>query len=108
MDGSQRRHSTLRNAVEAEGTVQGVGEADTGEEAMRLARTLTPDVVLHRLQVPDERGRVLLCREVNGLTNPPLVVLYHRDREYDGLGGLACPLSEANGLALCMEALFRA
>ena len=98
VDGSRRRRSIVRGAVEADGTARVVGEAGTGEEAVRLARTLAPDVVLLRLKFPDERGGVLLCRELKYLADPPLVVLYG-DREEHGRSALAYLLSGADGFA---------
>ena len=69
VDGSRRRRSIVGGAVEADGATQVVGEAGTGEEAVRLARTLAPDVILLRLTFPDERDGMLLCRKLNNLAD---------------------------------------
>ena len=46
----------LRELLEAAGQLEVVGEATDGEEAVRMATTLQPDVVLMDLRMPDSQG----------------------------------------------------
>ncbi|MCS7081320.1 MAG: response regulator transcription factor, partial [Chloracidobacterium sp.] len=46
----------LRALLEAEEDIEVVAEAATGEEALRLARALRPDVVLMDLKLPGMGG----------------------------------------------------
>jgi DNA-binding NarL/FixJ family response regulator len=46
----------LRTRFQLEPDIQVVGEASTGAEALRLAQTLLPDVVLMDVQMPDMDG----------------------------------------------------
>lgn len=48
--------SGLRAQLELDGSIDLVGEAATGAEALALATQLTPDVVLMDLQLPDQNG----------------------------------------------------
>lgn len=97
-DGSSGRRSAIKRAAEADGTARVVGEADNGAEAVRLTRALLPDVVLLRLELPNERDGVLVCRELKNLPEPPLVVLYGNGEEYER-EGLAYLISGADGFA---------
>ena len=49
------RHA-LRTRFNLEPDLEVVGEASTGREALALAQTLTPDVVLMDIQMPDIDG----------------------------------------------------
>ena len=46
----------LRGRFQLEPDLQVVGEASTGREALTLAQTLTPDVVLMDIEMPDMDG----------------------------------------------------
>lgn len=46
----------LRERFHLEPDMQVVGEASTGREALNLAQTLTPDVVLMDIEMPDMDG----------------------------------------------------
>ena len=46
----------LRERFHLEADMQVVGEASTGREALNLAQTLTPDVVLMDIEMPDMDG----------------------------------------------------
>lgn len=54
----------LRELLEAAGQLEVVGEATDGEEAVRMATSLQPDVVLMDLRMPDAQG---VCHEHVGL-----------------------------------------
>ena len=47
----------FRTVLEATGTIEVVGEAGDGEEAIRVADALEPDVVLMDIQMPRRRSR---------------------------------------------------
>ena len=98
VDGSRRRRSITRGAVEVDGAAEVVGEAGTAGEAVLLARALDPDGGPLRRRLPDVRAGGALCRELKDLADPPLVVL-HDDREGHGQSGLAYLLSGADGYA---------
>ncbi|MDQ3641498.1 MAG: response regulator transcription factor [Actinomycetota bacterium] len=46
----------LRELLEAAGQLEVVGEATDGEEAVRMATSLQPDVILMDLRMPDSQG----------------------------------------------------
>ena len=65
----------LRAALEADAGLQVVGEASGGDEAVRLARELRPDVVLMDLQLgPGIDGAAATAR-VRELPDPPRVLI---------------------------------
>ena len=74
-----------------------VGEAADGESGVRVARDLSPDVVLLDVQLPDITGFEVL-RLVHGEPDPPAVVLissrdasdYGRRVERSGARGFIC------------------
>lgn len=51
-----------------------VGDAADGSEAMRLALTLDPDLVILDIELPDTDG-FRVTRQLKALPRPPLVVL---------------------------------
>jgi DNA-binding NarL/FixJ family response regulator len=69
----------VRSMLEPAG-VQIAGEAGTGEDALRMAATLTPDVVLLDLELPDLDGLAVL-RRLKAQERPVavLVVTMHDD-----------------------------
>ncbi len=54
----------LRELLELVGRLEVIGEAGDGEEAVRMATTLRPDIVLMDLRMPDSKG---ICHEQVGL-----------------------------------------
>ncbi len=70
--------ASARAILEADG-FEVVGEADTGEAAIEVARSLAPDVILLDVQLPDMDGFAVaeaLCK--NGWT-PAIVLTSSRD-----------------------------
>ncbi|HXE74857.1 MAG TPA: response regulator transcription factor [Candidatus Xenobia bacterium] len=64
----------LRKLLEAEPDFQVVGEASDGEEAVRLARQILPDVLLLDLAMPHQPGLEAL-RELASLQSPVRTIL---------------------------------
>jgi DNA-binding NarL/FixJ family response regulator len=64
----------LRTLLELEADLEVAGEAPSGEEAVRQARVLRPDVVLLDV-VMEGIGGVEACRALRSLPNPPRVLM---------------------------------
>jgi len=65
----------LRALLSATGRVTVVGEASSGAQAIELARTLTPDVVLMDLQMGEGMDGVSATRALQELDHPPRVLI---------------------------------
>jgi DNA-binding NarL/FixJ family response regulator len=65
-----------RAVLSAEGDIQIVGEADTGEEALRLVRAAAPDLVLLDLNLAGELNGIELCRRIKALPHAPYVLVF--------------------------------
>ncbi|GAA1458175.1 response regulator transcription factor [Nocardiopsis exhalans] len=66
--------SGLRMILEADPGIEVVGEGSDGEQAVRLAEELTPDVVLLDIRMPGTDGLAAAAR-LSELPDPPRVVL---------------------------------
>lgn len=78
----------LRAVLEA-GGVDVVAEAATGEEALELIGSTTPEVVLCDLRLGEGMNGVEVTAEVNKLPSPPVVVILTTyDRDSDLLGAI--------------------
>jgi DNA-binding NarL/FixJ family response regulator len=81
-----------------------VGEAADGESGVRVARDLSPDVVLLDVQLPDSTGFELV-RLIAGETDPPAIILissrdasdYGRRIERSGALGFICKVELSAG-----------
>lgn len=69
----------LRNVLEGQADMEIVGEAGDGEEALRLAREVKPDVVVLDINMPEMNG-VEATRKLARLDNAPriLIVSVHK------------------------------
>jgi len=65
----------LRALLAATGRVAVVGEASSGAQAIELARTLAPDVVLMDLQMGEGMDGVSATRALQELDHPPRVLI---------------------------------
>ena len=66
--------ASARAILEADG-FEVVGEADTGEAAIAIARSVAPDVILLDVQLPDMDGFAVLAQLAAGDGRGPAVVL---------------------------------
>lgn len=65
-----------RAILRAEEDVQVVGEADTGEEALRLVTEASPDLVVLDLNLVGKLNGIELCRRIKALPDPPYVLVF--------------------------------
>jgi len=96
----------LRTVLELEPGFEVVGEAATGEQAVRQAHALTPDVVLMDVQMPGLNG-VEATRQItgSGLTARVLILTTFDDEDYvlDGIraGAAGYLLKDVRAEELC-------
>lgn len=92
-------HPTMRfglsSFLELEGGADIVGEADSAEEAVYLARKLAPDVVLLDLRLEGDRDGLEACRTIKNLPNPPYILVHSAHNSDDVL--FSCRFSGADG-----------
>jgi DNA-binding NarL/FixJ family response regulator len=102
----------LRSALAADGTLEVVGEAATGADALQLARRKLPDVVLVDLRLPDMTGEVLCRRLSDGFPTIAVIVLttYLSEETVRGAlqAGAVGYVTKASGLAELRAAIERA
>src|SRR5579862_1489366 len=73
----------LRALLESQPDMQVIGEAGDGAEAVRLARTLRPDIVLLDISMPGVDGLQALRRmQAERLPSRALVLTMHAENEY--------------------------
>ncbi|OGP20262.1 MAG: hypothetical protein A2038_08175 [Deltaproteobacteria bacterium GWA2_57_13] len=83
VDDNQRFRETLKQHLQQEPEVTVVGEACDGEEAVRLAQKLRPDLVLMDISMPGANGLVA-TKEIKD-TRPEIKVIMlsiHREQTY--------------------------
>ncbi len=71
----------LRRILETEPDLRVVGEASTAEEAFQQAATLTPDVVLMDIRIPETTG-LEVTRELHRKGFPGKVIMLSMYGEY--------------------------
>ena len=71
----------LRSLLEEIGNLEVAGEATNGEEALKLAVDLSPDVVLLDVRMPGMDG-IEAARQLNSLVEPPAVIFTTAYDEY--------------------------
>jgi DNA-binding NarL/FixJ family response regulator len=73
----------IRHVLESEAGFEVVGEAANGAEAVALATTLRPDVVVLDISMPDESGLQVAARIRRGSAPPRILMLsMHSNAEY--------------------------
>jgi two-component system response regulator NreC len=83
VDDHQMFRAGIKALIEAEGRMQVVGEAGTGEEAVERVRELKPDVVVMDLSMPGTNGLDATRRiAALGLDTKVLVLTVHAEEEY--------------------------
>jgi len=85
VDDEPQIHRFLKPALEAAGYV--ALRADTGAEALRLAASGAPDLILLDLGLPDMDGQVVLSR-LRAFCAAPVIILSARDREAEKIAAL--------------------
>ncbi len=98
----------LRTLLSAESEFEVVGDAENGEEGLRMARNTQPDVILMDLRMPVMDGVTATKRIKAALSKPQIIVLTTFDDDqavYDGLkaGAIGYLLKDAS-----TETLFNA
>ena len=86
VDDSPRFGEEARGLLEHEGVCV-VAVAASGDEAVRLAQALAPDLVLLDISLGDESGFDVACRLVDGAeADPPAVIFVstYDEREFSG------------------------
>jgi DNA-binding NarL/FixJ family response regulator len=75
--------SGIRNLLEKASGIEVVGEANGGEEALKLAETLLPDVLLLDMEMPDLKG-VEVAQRLREMGSPVriLALSAYDDRQY--------------------------
>ena len=75
--------SGIRNLLEKAAGIEVVGEANGGEEAIRLAESLLPDVLLLDMEMPDLKG-VEVAQKLREMGSPVriLALSAYDDRQY--------------------------
>lgn len=80
VDDAQQVRRVLRTALSAEGYT--IFEAGTGEEALDLLRTSTPDAILLDVNMPGMTG-LETCQEIRRFSDVPILMLTVRNAERD-------------------------
>jgi two-component system response regulator DevR len=65
-----------RAVLSAEGDMQIVGEADTGEDALRLVTEAAPDLVVLDLNLEGKPNGIELCRRIKALPDAPYILVF--------------------------------
>lgn len=73
----------LRGMLAAEADIEVIGEAGSGAEAVALARTLRPDVILMDLRMPDGDGVKATARIRGEVSAAQVMVLTTYDTDND-------------------------
>src|SRR5215475_12204940 len=71
----------LRRILEAEPDLTVVGDAANGSEAVRLAKQLSPDVVIMDISMPEQDGLQSLRQIVTGGQSRVLILTVHLEHE---------------------------
>lgn len=83
VDDTATVRESLRWLLEDEPGLVVVGEAATGEEALKLADNLNPDLIILDIELPDING-FEVTRQLKAGANPPFIILLsmHYDSIY--------------------------
>ena len=84
MDDHPMMRNGLRDALEASGRFEVVGEAGDGEEAVKTAEELRPDVIVMDVLMPRKDG-IDACREIVELPLGTRVLMLTASTEMDAV-----------------------
>ena len=73
VDDEPPARSRLRQLLEEDGAHRVVGEAANGQQALQMAASLAPDVVLLDISMPGLNG-IETARHLNGFEHPPCII----------------------------------
>jgi DNA-binding NarL/FixJ family response regulator len=76
VDGHPVTREGQRALLSAEVDMQVVGEADTGEEALRLVSGAAPDLVILDLNLAGKPNGIELCRRIKALPDAPYILIF--------------------------------
>ncbi|EOC99859.1 response regulator [Caldisalinibacter kiritimatiensis] len=110
-------HSLLRQGLiqilELEKTIEVIGQAGDGEEAIRKAQELRPDIILLDINMPKLNGIETLRRLKDmGIQSKIIMLTIHDDREYlfetinIGANGYVLKDSDADGLIKAIKTVY--
>ena len=97
----------LRLLIEAEGDIQIVGEAKTGREAVQMARSIRPEVIVMDIAMPLLNGLQATRQILKDLPSTKVLILSaHSDPEYVDqvvkIGALGYLVKQSSGDVLAM------
>lgn len=76
VDGHPVTREGHRALLSAAGDMQIVGEADTGEEALRLVAEAVPDLVVLDFNLVGKPDGIELCRRIKALPDAPYILVF--------------------------------
>ncbi|HEV3476322.1 MAG TPA: response regulator transcription factor [Rubrobacteraceae bacterium] len=76
VDGHPVTREGQRAVLSAEGDMQIVGEAGTGEEALRLVTEAAPDLVVLDFNLAGKPNAIDLCRQIKALPAAPYILIF--------------------------------
>jgi two-component system response regulator DevR len=95
VDGHPVTREGQKALLSTESDLQIVGEADTGEEALRLVMEAAPDLVVLDLNLAGDLNGIELCRRIKALPHAPYILVF---TDYDLADEVASRSSaETNG-----------
>src|SRR5918998_5037343 len=76
VDGHPVTREGQRAVLSAEGDMQIVGEAGTGEEALRLVTEAAPDLVVLDFNLAGNPNAIDLCRRIKAMPGAPYILIF--------------------------------
>jgi DNA-binding NarL/FixJ family response regulator len=76
VDGHPVTRTGLKTVLDAEEDIQVVGEAESGDEALRLIAEAAPDLVVLGLNLVGEPDGIEVCRQIKTVSDSPHVLIF--------------------------------